>query len=690
MVKPLLICKNLCFVLIALALLIFGCSGGGGGGGDTPGSPGGSDPIDYISLSGEPTVVLPAAYAVSTVIIQPSAIEVPERINHHYIPIGEAYSITLEEYPWGVDFAGDFAVITYNYARDEFLRSGLIEDFTVFSYNETGGVWEPVDYMNYDSVAGTVSGHTSHFTTFVLAALPSQSGTVADPPSCMSADFPDGIGGSGNTQFTIIDGNFKYYIDRDYYILPISESSENARTFGAFGFEGALGIATCNGNSDYGPYSQHKHYTGTDYITFTAHTDIDVYVMYDTRGGTGADRKNDISQDAPWLTDLGFTADIDGERYFIETTDNVRFYTVYKKSYPAGSTVALHGNRRGVTDTKIDTNYWVIIKPKDDRAPGSASDLCVANPVNYETPVISNLRAVPGSKQITLLWQNPDDIRFGGVVIRRSKIVPPMKIGEGEAPTGTILSEQGYLDSGLTQNQLYYYTVFSLDLNNNYVIGGSVSATTSKDSDSDGLSDIYEGSIGTDPNNPDTSGNGISDWESIVAGIDPFAVDSEPPVITSFVHTSSSPTGNRTITFTIEATDDIGVTGWMVTQISAKPSGNHSGWIDEVPLSYTVQGPGTYTLHAWARDDAGNVSDAETFTVEITDEVPSLEGTVKNTGGTPVGNALVSIFNSGGYEQHTASLANGYYCFYNVPSGTYYVTARRDGYTYFTATVTIP
>jgi len=43
-----------------------------------------------------------------------------------------------------------------------------------------------------------------------------------------------------------------------------------------------------------------------------------------------------------------------------------------------------------------------------------------------------------------------------------------------------------------------------------------------QDSDSDGLNDFLEQSYGTDPNNPDTDGDGYSDGEEVEAGYDPL------------------------------------------------------------------------------------------------------------------------------------------------------------------------
>src|SRR5690606_2530878 len=101
-------------------------------------------------------------------------------------------------------------------------------------------------------------------------------------------DFPSGLGGSGGAVLSIIDPNFRYLQDRIYKIR------DNA-SFQNLGLAGALGISTCNG-ADGGPNgngvncgnpNDHKRNPTRDYVTFTAHTNIDVYLMVDNRGGTG-------------------------------------------------------------------------------------------------------------------------------------------------------------------------------------------------------------------------------------------------------------------------------------------------------------------------------------------------------------------------------------------------------------------
>ena len=60
----------------------------------------------------------------------------------------------------------------------------------------------------------------------------------------------------------------------------------------------------------------------------------------------------------------------------------------------------------------------------------------------------------------------------------------------------------------------------------------------SQDNDGDGLTDIgeilgtyFDPNTPTDPNNPDTSGDGHSDWEHFVAGTDPTGSDTFPRIL---------------------------------------------------------------------------------------------------------------------------------------------------------------
>ena len=62
---------------------------------------------------------------------------------------------------------------------------------------------------------------------------------------------------------------------------------------------------------------------------------------------------------------------------------------------------------------------------------------------------------------------------------------------------------------------------------------------------------------------------------------------------------------NAIIDFT--ASDNLGVTGYMLTESSSSPSSG-SNWYSTVPTTYTFSSEGQKTLYAWVKDAAGNIS----------------------------------------------------------------------------------
>jgi hypothetical protein len=93
--------------------------------------------------------------------------------------------------------------------------------------------------------------------------------------------------------------------------------------------------------------------------------------------------------------------------------------------------------------------------------------------------------------------------------------------------------------------------------------------------------------------------------------------DSTPPTVTSFAIPSSS--NSLTVLINIlAATDNIGVTGYLITESSTKPSATASGWTPAPPSSYTFSSAGSKTLYAWAKDAAGNVSSGVSASTTIT------------------------------------------------------------------------
>jgi hypothetical protein len=96
--------------------------------------------------------------------------------------------------------------------------------------------------------------------------------------------------------------------------------------------------------------------------------------------------------------------------------------------------------------------------------------------------------------------------------------------------------------------------------------------------------------------------------------------DSTSPSVTAFsVPATSSSLIVPVISFT--ASDNVGVTGYMVTESSAAPLATDPRWTVTAPTSYTFSSFGSKTLYAWARDAAGNVSASLSASVTIGPEL---------------------------------------------------------------------
>jgi len=82
---------------------------------------------------------------------------------------------------------------------------------------------------------------------------------------------------------------------------------------------------------------------------------------------------------------------------------------------------------------------------------------------------------------------------------------------------------------------------------------------------------------------------------------------SDVPTVTTFTVPASSNSLNIPITdFT--ATDNVGVTGYLITTSATVPAAGAAGWTGAAPATYAVASDGAYTLYPWAKDAAGNVS----------------------------------------------------------------------------------
>jgi len=100
------------------------------------------------------------------------------------------------------------------------------------------------------------------------------------------------------------------------------------------------------------------------------------------------------------------------------------------------------------------------------------------------------------------------------------------------------------------------------------------------------------------------------------------------PTITAFTIPATATSLTVSIT-SLVASDNVGVTGYLLTESSGKPAASAAGWTASSPSSYTFGAAGAKTLYAWAKDAAGNVSNSKSASTTIT--VPPAADTIPPT-----------------------------------------------------------
>ena len=111
----------------------------------------------------------------------------------------------------------------------------------------------------------------------------------------------------------------------------------------------------------------------------------------------------------------------------------------------------------------------------------------------------------------------------------------------------------------------------------------------------------------------DAAGN-VSNSMSADVTITVSTADTTPPSITVFNVPSVVYSLKAPIT-ELKATDNVGVTGYIVKKSPLKPSVTDERWRSTAPTSVTLPDGGSKTLYAWAKDAAGNISEMASMTV---------------------------------------------------------------------------
>ncbi|MCL1864447.1 MAG: hypothetical protein FWF73_01400 [Spirochaetes bacterium] len=87
--------------------------------------------------------------------------------------------------------------------------------------------------------------------------------------------------------------------------------------------------------------------------------------------------------------------------------------------------------------------------------------------------------------------------------------------------------------------------------------------------------------------------------------------DIDPPEITEFYSKETEIISKRDVSIAgLRGRDNIGITGWKITQSSRKPNISDEGWLKFKPRKFKIlaDSDSLITLYAWGRDAAGNVS----------------------------------------------------------------------------------
>ena len=120
------------------------------------------------------------------------------------------------------------------------------------------------------------------------------------------------------------------------------------------------------------------------------------------------------------------------------------------------------------------------------------------------------------------------------------------------------------------------------------------------------------------------------------------------------------------------ASDNIGVTGYLITESPTVPVASASGWTATAPTSFTFSSAGTKAAYGWAKDAAGNVSASRTASVTIT---LSITSSISTTVSVPTAVSTISIAGV------SSPLVCGIDLRVSYPNGTTYVNGVRSGVT---------
>ena len=377
-------------------------------------------------------------------------------------------------------------------------------------------------------------------------------------------------------------------------------------------------------------------------------------------GVSGADRiaRFDIDSIAPTVDSFTATSPTNSLNIPITAftaSDNIAVsgYKITESSTPpAASAAGWTASAPGTYTVASSGSYTLYPWVKDGSANVSAvygSPATVT--VDASAPTVDSFTATSPSTSLDIpitTFTASDNIGVTGYIITESSTPPSAGSGgwTGSAPTSYTVASSGsytlypWAKDALGNVSTVYGSPASVSVDNTAptVTEFSVPSSSSLDipittftaSDNIGVTGYLITETSTPPSAGDTGWTGSAPATYTVASTGSYtlypwakdalgnvsavygspasvSVDNTAPTVTDFSVPSSSSLDIPITTFT--ASDNIGVTGYKITETSTPPSAGDTGWTGSAPTSYTVASSGAYTLYPWAKDAVGNISD---------------------------------------------------------------------------------
>jgi len=118
-----------------------------------------------------------------------------------------------------------------------------------------------------------------------------------------------------------------------------------------------------------------------------------------------------------------------------------------------------------------------------------------------------------------------------------------------------------------------------------------------------------------------------------------------PLNVSVLINNGATSTSYTTVELSIAATDNVGVTGYYISETSTTPSATAPGWTSVTSaISYSANvsfilssGDGTKTIYVWFKDDVGNVSAPATASITLASTISMITPYVNETDVTRLG-----------------------------------------------------